>query len=783
MDSDTSYFQKTVTLRDWWLVISDGDKFKKGLAVSGFTCTGKKQAMRVFHSAAITKRFDAFTVETADGIIVVFQGFINKLRTAENGFSSEVFKHFLFGFPPCWEECAGKWAKQARAEENDVGNIENNATENRQPSSSSPKYADSLMKDKGVVEVGSSSNHAVEPSERSDDHESNKKSKESIEKSINEQSAFVTSVIIENDASKESLILESADMRNPDASIQSKKSEKMRKQIQGNKRDLICELTNVSTASLSQDPKAVLGCVNEEEVGCDDSVLTPTVGDSGTLEQCLFSSEDTAVQAVIGMNDVTQSPIKRRSEDAIPSNSDCRRRSRRMANLNNSKNHKPVSGCSVKHQKNDPTPDLINRQQKRRLKNCSHPTLEEEPESPQVFNNFLFGFPPCGEEGAGKWVKQARTKENDIGNVENNTTENLQSLSSCPKNADSLMEDNGVVKVGPSSNHAVESSERLDDYESNKKSKESIEKSRNEQSAPLTSVAIENDTLKEGSLHENADMSNPNASIQSKKSEKMIKQIQGNKYEIICGLTNVSTASLSQDPRAVLGCVNEEEVRCDNSVLSPTVAEMNDVTQSAIKRRSEDAIPSNSDCLRRSRRMANLNNSKNHEPVSGCSLKHKKDEATPDLINHLQKRGLKNCSRPSLGKEPESPQVILKTARRSTIMSENCRKKVEQLSVKRGGLSVEKTRRKSIHDAHKSTDEKIFLSPESLNLKRSRSGRLLLPTLDFWRNQIPLYDAGTRRTTCSTHRVESYDRNISGILEEKPSRGSKSEPQKKQKRR
>ncbi|KAK4833388.1 hypothetical protein QYF36_003923 [Acer negundo] len=34
-----------------------------------------------------------------------------------------------------------------------------------------------------------------------------------------------------------------------------------------------------------------------------------------------------------------------------------------------------------------------------------------------------------------------------------------------------------------------------------------------------------------------------------------------------------------------------------------------------------------------------------------------------------------------------------------------------------------------------------IVSPESLSLKRSRSGRLLLPSLDFWRNQIAVYDA------------------------------------------
>ncbi|XP_031275953.1 kinetochore-associated protein KNL-2 homolog [Pistacia vera] len=64
--------------------------------------------MRVFTSAPIVKRFDVFTLETADGICIVLKGFINKSRTIENGFSSEVFSHFVFGFPTNWEKLLGK---------------------------------------------------------------------------------------------------------------------------------------------------------------------------------------------------------------------------------------------------------------------------------------------------------------------------------------------------------------------------------------------------------------------------------------------------------------------------------------------------------------------------------------------------------------------------------------------------------------------------------------------------------------------------------------------------
>ncbi|KAL6974101.1 hypothetical protein U1Q18_028284 [Sarracenia purpurea var. burkii] len=64
--------------------------------------------MRVFSSAPILKTYDLFTLETVDGVFVLIKGFINKVRTKENGFPSEVFKHFVIGFPPYWEEYAEK---------------------------------------------------------------------------------------------------------------------------------------------------------------------------------------------------------------------------------------------------------------------------------------------------------------------------------------------------------------------------------------------------------------------------------------------------------------------------------------------------------------------------------------------------------------------------------------------------------------------------------------------------------------------------------------------------
>ncbi|GFP94965.1 hypothetical protein PHJA_001640900 [Phtheirospermum japonicum] len=98
-----SHFNPTVYLSDWWLVKTEDDVQRRRLAVAGFASRGS-HAMRVFSSAPILKRHNDFNIETTDGICVVFEGYINKVRTEQNGFPSNVYDHFVFGFPPYWKE-------------------------------------------------------------------------------------------------------------------------------------------------------------------------------------------------------------------------------------------------------------------------------------------------------------------------------------------------------------------------------------------------------------------------------------------------------------------------------------------------------------------------------------------------------------------------------------------------------------------------------------------------------------------------------------------------------
>ncbi|KAI0527460.1 hypothetical protein KFK09_003061 [Dendrobium nobile] len=101
---DPSFQQKTVFLRNWWLRGAEKGSDGNSLAVGGFTEWGK--AMRIFDSSPIIKRHDAYTLETADGITIRIEGFINEKRTLDNGFPFEACKTFLIGFPTTWTDYA-----------------------------------------------------------------------------------------------------------------------------------------------------------------------------------------------------------------------------------------------------------------------------------------------------------------------------------------------------------------------------------------------------------------------------------------------------------------------------------------------------------------------------------------------------------------------------------------------------------------------------------------------------------------------------------------------------
>ncbi|XP_037496993.1 kinetochore-associated protein KNL-2 homolog isoform X3 [Jatropha curcas] len=388
-------------------------------------------------------------------------------------------------------------------------------------------------------------------------------------------------------------------------------------------------------------------------------------------------------------------------------------------------------------------------------------------------------------------ASKAGPKENIVDNVECDASKNLSPSSCCLIDDASLMKDN-VTEARSPSFHTVESSKKRDDLESGKKCKHSfIRKSKNSVSATLESIILENDESKECQVSNSAYMNNLGVSsfdktvtigaegvvlaVSNKPKSKKKKENQNErtKYRLRSAMRNISIDSLPQGHEAISGLVNDEVI-CQELFASPTigdssilnqpscnpedatmfsavqtVAVLDDFTPPMIESELVVAIPITSSHPQCIRGLADLKDNQKQKAVPGCSMKHKNKEVMSE-VEDLDGKKLEKCSHPTLQAEEARPNETPKALGRFRNLSKNSRmkEKNEQISTKEEGSTMKKARRKITFDrlvsplTRKSKEKTCILSPEYLNLKRSRSGRLLLPSLDFWRNQIPIYDSG-----------------------------------------
>ena len=68
------------------------------IILKSFEFLYRRVGTRVFRSAAISKRHNTVTLETADGISITICNFINSSRTHQNGFDSEVCNSLLLHY-------------------------------------------------------------------------------------------------------------------------------------------------------------------------------------------------------------------------------------------------------------------------------------------------------------------------------------------------------------------------------------------------------------------------------------------------------------------------------------------------------------------------------------------------------------------------------------------------------------------------------------------------------------------------------------------------------------
>ncbi|KAK3226422.1 hypothetical protein Dsin_006284 [Dipteronia sinensis] len=746
-NKSSSYFQSTVCLYDWWLIKSDEIFEGKRLAVAGFPYR-ELQAMRVFTSAPIVKRLDIFTLESADGICIILRGFINKSHTMENGFSDEVFSHFLFGFPPFWEA----YNENCLEEEFTTGpslatipDTNGSATghdavagmKNTNPNTTPINYEVNGKNKHNVEDINEGSPERMVNSKSCDEG-----SKGTALKSKTLEPASLESLTISKAALVECPIAKASNVENLNSSNLDPAMPVG---------DSSLELIITSTNSKTQDPSCLESTISNAELGeCPipkasnvenlySSNLDPAVpmGDSGLDLRITSRKSKTQEPACLESISIANAAS---GECSISKASDIEYL--KSSNLDPAV---PMGNPGVNLGITSSRPKNSEQQDENGVtcgnKDCSTFSLPQE----------FFATVRCtGEKPSG--VEGSSLSGFGLGVM------HTPSLSTSP-----IYEDPNYQK--PSGNcvddtmnfPTVESDINVNDFTPTKVHTNALNvtpsnsgsrktRSQNKRSGYTGSVKSKNKELmpkiSEHSDGENLKRCSSGTAIHSGKKKdiveaarsqsikKMVRNMNGNsngkkneRHTVVLAMKSkrnkmgsVGSATLVSDGTSNLEGMNKFDF-CDDELQQPT---------------HDNVVKDNS------------KKGKDHRKESQAAMPRQKPSNSDRSRNEFSDTNHQCESEAAVG---------------------------EREATAKGDSAKKKARRKINFDIQASPPtqgrKENIVSPESLSLKRSRSGRLLLPSLDFWRNQIAVYDS---------------DRKITGIQVARPSKGSKSEPPKKRSR-
>ncbi|CAN1142793.1 Kinetochore-associated protein KNL-2 homolog [Linum perenne] len=693
----SSYFQKTVTLQEWWLIKTDDDYKGKRLGVAGIASSDQR-GRREFHSAPVIKRYDMFTLETADAVTLYINGFINRTRTLENGFPTEIFDHFLMGFPLYWELCGKRWCEVPANSEADQEKTSADPTHEindlESTAAVSTPIANKQSSDVEVVEDG----HHIQ----SENLDVTKPSKSSMLHSsvANYTSSACEEVNVENYSIPQGT-LEPSEHENGghtsfptdaefcedvchDGLMESPSAPNFHKPSTSSLPDVVAD----SGASAGY---------NVDSPGRIESLEINTRSKKRPIRK---SNRKVAhVHGVAALNHCSPGEVIGNGRDNV-------------VHMNESKsNQKTASKSKVK------------RSQK--LASESIKLLDEGKLDGTVHQN-----PSVSAINERDSAGHLTVSKSDQKTASGSTMKRKKKLPS----KSTMTHDEGKVDGRDNVVH-------LNESKSNHKTASKSKVKRNKKLASESIKLLDEGKL-DGTVHQNP----PVLAINERDS---------------AGHLTVSKF----DQKTASGCTlkqkkklpSESTMANDEGILDGTVHQNPPVWK--INERDN---------------MGHLNVSKSDQKTaSGSTMKRKKKLPSKSTMTHDEGK--------VDGTVHQSPPLLRKVRhRRSRVEKPRKRSKTSEtanrIKVTNGGSGVKKAK-KRIHfetPASPSTVEakasSCLRSPESLNLKRSRSGRLLMPTLDFWRNETPVYDG---------------ERKVIGILGQldivQPSRGSRSEPVKKPK--
>ncbi|KAJ0089329.1 hypothetical protein Patl1_31919 [Pistacia atlantica] len=752
-DDSSSYFQRTVCLFDWWLIKAEKDFQGNRVAVAGFT-SRELQAMRVFTSAPIVKRFDVFTLETADGICIVLKGFINKSRTIENGFSSEVFSHFVFGFPTNWEKLLGKEFTAGTGSAT-CSDINKSAT---------------VLEFAAVAGLANSGLNTT-PSK----YKENDKKKHNLE-NIHDCSENVSGRITTNGSKG----LDSTNLTTEHNNMDNAKN-----YTSDNLPPLVfCFVNTVS--SLDYD-LAVPGAPSSHHV----TESSERVANSESNRKCnkgtvrdSRTEEPSHLESVTVMNyALGKSPVPNDSDNLNLSHLDPA-----LSRGNSGVEWMTISSSpktSEMQKERDKNKDGLNYGKKDGFTACLSQDSEaifrcagEKSSGVECLNFASSGLEVMHKDFLSTSPIDGHPNVPEVlGNYINDTTNFPVVHSAMNVNSTPLRVDTNAIKLPPSNSGGGKGISSLRNLKSNQKEHSGFNCSDKHKSKELMSgfsELSEGENLKrcssQGTIHSGRKTDTLEA-IRSQSLSRMIRNLlENSKGKVKERKTVVNGLKARRNEMNSVSVISD---RKSNTVQNDISERMNvfNLTDDGHEEPTYDTLVKDNSKKRQDRRKIsqtgtprkNLNNFTQRPSGPGeGNCQNDLQTAVGEKerrAKQLGSSGKKANQRPS-GSGEGNCQSDLQTA-----VGE------KERSAKQLGSFGKKAQRKINFDAHASPltqerKEKIsIISPESLSLKRSRSGRLLLPSLHFWRNQVAVYDA---------------DRKITGIQEAvddvKPYKGSKSEP-------
>ncbi|KAL1200077.1 putative kinetochore-associated protein KNL-2 [Cardamine amara subsp. amara] len=747
----SSSFQRTVVLRDWWLIKCSNEFEGKQFGVAGTETSFESRAMRVFTSSPIIKALDVFTLQASNGICITLRGFLNKERVVKNGFKPEICREFIFGFPPCWERICNDCFQG----DSDINTIDKACS----PILSSCKYSRGSLEDNPsesrdkstVTEANIAEINSKDGSRARDKKTARRKSLrlqtksggKSAEGERKLESSKVQNTTNDGDHGSEGL------NKAKSSDVEKDECEAINNEDNYDSKVQNCT-SDEDRGSEDLDKAKSIDVEKDECEAINDEVISPTDGCGRKQTGADIVDKVTSVSATgesltseQGRGEVkvtTASPHSLLKDLDKSSKPEKKRRSKK------SKKTLEIDGNVVEPMNHSRTKvKSVEKKRKLDVSKIQNPTTNDGDHGSKGLNKAKSGAGDVAEDECEAINSEGNERKLGDSKVQNRTSdedhgsEGLDKAESNDVQKDECVAvDNEVISPADGCGRKHTGADNVDKGTSMSVTGESLTSEQRKGELKVTTASPQ-------CLFKDMDKScKPGKKRKSKKSEKTLKS-DGNAVEPM----NTSGTKVRSA---------EENRKLDASkIQNPTTNDGDHGSECLNKVESNDA--GKYECL--------AINNEVISAVDGCGKKHSGTDGVEKLTSknasresltseqrkgkrkgtktslHSLSKDINNSSKPGKNRKSKKSEKTLKC---DSNVVEPMNHSGSEVKEAEKDLSWGETKRKIDFDVEVTPEKESKkqktngVSTDSLGQKRSRSGRLLVSSLEFWRNQIPVYD-------------------------------------------